>query len=312
MQSEPTEILNMIKNLPEIKPADYSKLKSLLYKKLFNKIPVILNKIPAGDTLYRTVPVYRTDMTMGRKKYLSYRPLEYSYPYFNRCSEPEQRHFYCSTNRHLSIGECSYFLSETESHKEVFEKDHERLEVGGWGVKKDLYVADLRYGDFSHIDNKSHQSTLKVRYKEYAKDQFVVDFFEYINHFFEAPITKAEHLRYWLSACYSNYLFDDLFKPVPLWGTLEELESVSSIPIDGIFYHSVKGIQTSPPMEGYNLALRTEVIDNNKLQLKKAGIFETRQIGAKEFILDDLKKLNADIEGDSWYYKDFSESQKSN
>jgi hypothetical protein len=80
----------------------------------------------------------------------------------------------------------------------------------------------------------------------------------YINNSFQIPIKKKEHLRYWLTACYSNYLFDDTFNPQLNWGTMKEIESLSKMALDGILYHSVKGIKTNPPLTGFNLALRTE------------------------------------------------------
>ena len=280
----------------------YPDLKMLLYKNLFNKIPVVSNKIPIGDFVFRTVPIYRNDITMGRKKYLSYRPLEYKYPFFNRCSEPEQRHFYCSTNRHLSISECSYFISESENPNVILEKSSEKLEVGMWEVKQNLYVADLRYGSYAHIGTEKHQMDIIDKYKKFVQKTYIKDFFEHINECFEVPIKKADHLQYWLTACYSNYIFDDEFTPQANWGTMDELNSKISMPLDGILYHSVKGIKTNPPLQGYNLALKTEVIDSPKIKLVKAGIFESRQVKEKEFNLDELIKHNTHIEGDSWYY----------
>ncbi|SDT53520.1 hypothetical protein SAMN05216490_3926 [Mucilaginibacter mallensis] len=307
----PTELLNIIKLKKEINFSEYPNLKNVLYDVLFSKMPVLINVIRKGDFVYRTVPIYRNDITLGRKKYLSYRPIEYDYPYFNRCSEPEQRHFYCSTTRHLSIGECSYFISESDDQNKVFTKNSERLEVGMWEVTKDIYVIDMRFGNFTHEGTESHQIELKEKYNQFAKEQFIKDFFDYINELFELPIKKESHLQYWLTACYSNYLFDDQFEKQPNWGNIDDIEDKSHIYMDGILYHSVKGIQTTPPIGGYNLALKTELIDNNSLKLIRSGIFETNQIGEKEFVLDNLIKINRNISGDSWYYEDPTEKDLS-
>jgi hypothetical protein len=130
LSDDPSLLLSEIKNMKVIEPLDYRQVKNLLYKNLFSKIPVIMNKITAGDPVFRTVPIYRDDLQSGQKKNLSYRPQEYSYPFFNRCSEPEQRHFYCSTDRHLSLGECSYFISNLNGPGMKFDRDHELLELG--------------------------------------------------------------------------------------------------------------------------------------------------------------------------------------
>ncbi|WP_354329667.1 hypothetical protein [Pedobacter sp. CG_S7] len=164
------------------------------------KIPVVVNKIPKGQCLFRTVPVSRVDISIGRKKYISHRPDWVDYPYFNRCSEPQQSHFYCSTDRMLSLVECSYFISAGEDLNAKFNKESEMLEVGVWEATKDLYVADLRFGDFAHADSEEHLTELKTKYGQFASEQFVVGFFEFINRSFETPINKLNHLHYWLTA----------------------------------------------------------------------------------------------------------------
>jgi hypothetical protein len=302
--NSPIEILKQIKQISEADEQVYEGLKSMLYDNLFSKIPVIVNKIPIGEILFRAVKIFRNDTTMGRKKYLSYRPSTISYPDFNRCSEPQQTHFYCSNNRHLSLAEVSYFLSKAEEQNPTFEKESEQLEVGMWVVMKDLYVADLRFGSHVEDESSTHVSEVKEHYRNFSDESYVNEFFEYINKTFEIPIKKNENLKYWLTACYSNYLFDDEFKPQTNWGTMDELESITSMPLDGILYRSVKGIATNYSLKGYNFALKTATVDSNSLKLIKAGIFETRQTGPKDFLMDDLIKINTEISSDSWYYRD--------
>lgn len=301
---QPKELLESVKQIAKIELEKYLDIKNILYHNLFNKIPIIGNRLLKGEHLFRTVPVYRDDITIGKKKYLSYRPKEYNYPYFNRCSEPEQRHFYCSTNRHLSISECSYFISESETPNVVFEKSEEKLEVGMWVLNQDLKVADLRFGNFAHFGTEEYQNNIKQKYIEFSKQKYLNEFFEYINQCFEVPIKKKDHLAYWLTACYSNYLFDDEFICEENWGINNDFEQGSVAGLDGILYHSVKGIKTNPPLQGYNLSLKTNVIDSQKIQLIKAGIFETRRVNDKEFDLDILIKINANIQRDSWEYLD--------
>ena len=304
MEIPPSELLQIIKQKNIIDLSEYADLKSLLYNNLFNKIPMIIQKVFAGESVFRTLPIYRSDLTVGRKKYLSYRPKEYNYPNFNRCSEPEQRHFYCSSDRHLSLSEVSYFLSDVDDEDPKFDKDYEHLEVGKWVLTRDLYLADLRFGSFTHKGLEAESQELKEKYKAFAKTPYIVEFFEYINQAFEIPIKKLDHLQYWLTACYSNYLLDDEFEPQLGWGTLKELEGRSEMSIDGILYHSVKGIQLGPTLQGYNMALRPEVIDLGYLQLTTAGITETKLTGEKEYTLDELIKIKTDISSDSWYYDD--------
>jgi hypothetical protein len=298
----PSALLDAVKQKADLYLEEYPELKSILYKRLFNKIPIVANKIPKDDNLYRTVPIYRQDISIGRKKYLSYRPTTCKYPFFNRCSEPEQSHFYCSTDRHLSITECSYFLSKIDDPNPVFDKSSERLEVGTWLTTRDLYVADMRFAFNPDKEVQAYQQQIKLKYRDFVKDQFVFDFFEYINDSFQVPIKKEEHLKYWLTACYSNYLFDDTFNPQSNFGTMKEIESASNVSLDGILYNSVKGIKTNPPLNGVNLALKTNTIDNKAVVLIKAGIFETQLVAEKEFNLDILIKLNKNIQGDSWTY----------
>jgi len=303
----PYEILEIIKTRIPHSQENYEAFKAALYQDLFKKIPVIVNKIPKGHYLFRTVPVSRMDISVGRQKYISYRPESIDYPFFNRCSEPQQSHFYCSTDRMLSIVECSYFISAGEDPDVKFTKESEMLEVGVWEVTRDLYVADLRFGTFAHADSEDHLTELKARYGQFAKEQYVVDFFDFINLSFETPINKANHLKYWLTACYSNFLFDDQFTPQPGWGNLTEIESKKMMPIDGIFYHSVKGLQTDPPLSGYNMVLRSELVEQEDLKLIKAAIFQTKQFDDKTFVLDDQVKHNTNITARSWNYTDAKE-----
>lgn len=301
----PEEVLALIKQIAKIEVEKYPDIKNILYNTLFNKIPIIGNRLPKGENLYRTVPVYRNDISIGRKKYLSYRPKECKYPYFNRCSEPEQSHFYCSNKRHLSIIECSYFISEGETPNVVFEKSKEKLEVGMWVTTEDLKLADLRFGNFTPFGTEEDQSNIKQKYIEFSKQKYLNEFFEYINQSFEVPIKKKDHLAYWLTACYSNYLFDDEFTFQENWGINNDFKKGSVSRLDGILYHSVKGIQAEPPLEGFNLSLKTNVVDSQKIQLIKAGIFETQQVNDKEFNLDILLKMNTNIQRDSWEYLDY-------
>lgn len=310
LDSSPNEILEKIKLLKTVSAPEYEYLKVLLYKNLFSKIPVVMSIIPKGDYLYRTVSINREDLTIGRKKYLSYRPKELTYPFFNRCTEPEGRHFYCSTTRHLSMGESSYFISEGSDPDTVFKKESELLEVGMWKVTQDIFVADLRYGDFTHSGTESKQSEIKHKYQQFSNDKYVIDFFEFINKTFELPVKAKNHLNYWLTACYSHYLFEERFLPQKNWGSMNKLNFGSETQINGILFHSVKGIQTEPPMEGYNLALEIDLIDNQSLSLIKAGIFESKRISQTEFMFDRLIKINTDITGQSWYYQDAFERDK--
>lgn len=311
INESPAALLAKIKTMGLVEMPAYAPLKTRLYARLFSKIPVIMNKIPKGYPLFRTVPLFRKDIDSGQKTNLSYRPEQYKYPYFNRCSEPEQRHFYCATDRHLSMGECSYFISNVNGPDAVFDKDSEQLELGLWIANRDIYLADLRFGNFAHAGNKEQQAVLKAKYDEFAKEEYVRDFFRYINECFETPVRRTAHLQYWLTACYSNYLFDDYFKPQAQWGTMTELNFDGEMKIDGILYHSVQGIKTTPPMEGFNVALRTELIDDNSLTLTKAGIFETKQTGEKEFIFDKLLKINGEIRSDKWVYRTPSSTEAS-
>lgn len=299
-----SQILSFIKNNKTIENFDYQSIKWELYKYLFSKIPVISNKIPKGSILFRTLPVERSDLSIGTKEALSYRPKYIDYPHFNRCSEPQQTHFYCSDDRHLSISEVSYFLGKAEDPEPKFEKDSEYLEVGMWEVQRDLYVADLRFGLHSDKESLSHINKIKELYRSFSKDRTVIDFFEFINQAFEVPIKKTERAKYWLTACYSNYLYDDQFIQQADIGTLDELKGIERMSLDGIMYHSVKGISTNFELKGVNFSLITDVVDMENIKLIKAGIFKSLQKDATTFDLDQLIKINTTISSDTWCYRD--------
>lgn len=108
--------LDFVKNTPSVKLEDYQKVKNCLFETFFNNVPFIVTKIPRGNILYRSVPINknRKDLFQGRKQYLSYRPADILYEKFNRCSEPNQSHFYCSSHPSLSLMECSYYISQAE------------------------------------------------------------------------------------------------------------------------------------------------------------------------------------------------------
>lgn len=284
---------------------EYYRHKDFLYSNVFSKLPLIGTQVPKGTHLYRTVPVTRHDMTIGRQGYLSYRPQRISYPYFNRCSEPNQSHFYCSDDRWLSMAECSYFISnssETEDYK--FDRTNELLEVGIWTAEENLFVMDLRYGEYLEKHAKGIITERKERYESFVKDPFLLTIIEELHASFERPIKKDEHFDYWLTACLSNYIFDDKYATHPEWGNIHGIKVNQPLTIDGIIYHSVKGISSKPPLKGHNLVFSTKLIDEGKIKLIRAGVFETKQIEARRFEFDILRKQCISINSPSWYYTD--------
>ncbi|MGK9128384.1 hypothetical protein M1D52_20415 [Olivibacter sp. SA151] len=297
--------LDFLKNTPSVKLEDYQEVKNCLFETLFNKVSIIITKIPKGTILYRSVPIQknRHDLTHGTKRDLSYRPDDIPYDKFNRCSEPNQSHFYCSSDSSLSLMECSYYISQAEQGSITNSpNDEELLEMGGWFVQEDLTVVDLRYGDFTHSGTERFHAENTEKYKQLVKESALQEFFQFINRSFENAIIEKDHTHYWLTACYSSYLFRESFKPHPKWaGSFIQTEKLQSI--DGLLYHSVKGIQATPSPVGYNVVLNKRCIDTNQLTLIKAGIFKIKQIGPKEFIFGDVIKQNLNISGSTWTYE---------
>src|SRR5690606_24681754 len=225
MNSQICRIVDELRNLKITDTNQYAVQKKHLYSNVFNQLPIFGTTISKGLLVYRSVPIFRTDLSIGRKKYISYRPSEIEYPFFNRCSEPNQQHFYCSDDRWLSMTECSYFISKSEEMESdiQFEKNTELIEVGVWRIEEEMMVADLRYGSYSPPQHELDLSARKQNYEKIVKDDCITHLFQYINSCFEIPIRKNNHWEYWLTASISNYLLEDRYKTQTGWGNIPGL-----------------------------------------------------------------------------------------
>ena len=296
------EVLSYIKSISIKSLDDYLKIKKGLYDNLFSKLPVIVQKIPKGIHVFRTVKVFRNDLTVGRTKYLSYRPSEVKYTKFNRCSEPDQTHFYCSTTKEASVFETTFATENIDEPNPIFSKDEELLEIGMWEVQRDLYVVDFRYGSHSTPETVEIKNNLIDTYHSNFKDETIREIFSFMNSCFQKPIKANSDIDYWLTACCSNYIFDDQYVPKPDVGNLHELKGMKTVSVDGIIFQSVKGLKTNPQLHGDNIVLRPSLIDTKALKLEKALICLTKKIGETEFNLDVPLKIQTKIEGNAWYY----------
>src|SRR5690606_28519397 len=169
----------------------------------------------------------------------------------------------------------------------------------------EMMVADLRYGSYSPPQHELDLSARKQNYEKIVKDDCITHLFQYINSCFEIPIRKNNHWEYWLTASISNYLLEDRYKTQTGWGNIPGLDTSKAIKFQGIAYHSVKGIKASPPLKGCNIVFPTYLIDSGKIKLIGSGIFETKQLDSKTFILDELKKIKTDITANAWCYDDY-------
>jgi len=279
MEMTPSDITELCNHLDSLEKEDsnsnYSKIKNTLY---FNKIPSLFFSLPKGYKFARNRFVKNTDKALPKKiDQVGHRLNRFDIETFGRCNEPYQKIFYCSTNPDSSFVETIPFKEEKTqviySITSIWEAGID-LNLTGFHIQEDLN----KQNEFIRKVNKRSKSAIENSIVN--QDIGIINLWQYFSEKFAEKESK-----YLITAAISNYLLNNDYTVFP---------ADKSAKIDGIFYKSVHWEQ-----KGLNLALRTEIIEDKKLILKK--------VISKKFVLDSNlsysqvnERATKNIDYDKW------------
>lgn len=197
---------------------------------------------------------------------LSYRQDIQNIKSFGRANEPGQSIFYCSNNEIISFAESSSIVREDD------EKDFEYTTSGIWILTEDICVVNLLTnenikGQHSEFD-KSTESFEGIIDSQNDESAFLVrSLLQFFSKEFSTSI-KENSNHYKITSAFANYVF-----------SLDK--------VDGILYPSTKYTK-----EGFNFALRTDVVDE-KMKFYAAQKIKMQRIGDKKY--KEVEKIESEI-----------------
>lgn len=215
------------------------------------------------STKLKRLPIFMTDLKIGepliRSRYLkdsedfhrtiqdySYHP-EPEYIKIGRANLAGQQIFYGSRFRVTSLAEVRFVYANRE-------KEFARYSLGRWEVKQKLQMAAIVTPESIRKHNTKElfgladfiEQTEKKTQNDPELKGFI-DLYKYLADKYTEPIREGEEYKYKITAVFSNFFYSKLHIA------------------DGILYQSVQY------PENFNVALKKEVIDNDKLQLTFAA-----------------------------------------
>jgi hypothetical protein len=228
----------MIKAIDCDKGWSYEKILEAMMN--IRKLPIILFTYPKGNLLFRSrinngLSLYtsKTEISAPREKFVN----DYS-----RANKPRQTLFYCSEDRLTSYAELLDHMSEiSELGKEV------QITIGGWRLLEDVQLVLVfnplapRTSRYYQFHGEAFDKVIENTPPEFKKG--TIKFFEFIGAEYSKQVPD-ETTNYLKTCAYSNIVFGH-----------EQC--------DGILYPSVPGRG-----EGFNIALKKEVITKNALKLE--------------------------------------------
>ena len=229
-----------------------------------------LTQDDAIDTIYKIVstelrklPIFMTDLIVGeplvRSRYLTDKEdihhtiQDYSYNPFpeyikvGRANYVGQQIFYGSRFRVTSLGEVRFIYANRE-------KDEARYSLGRWEVRDKLQLAAIVTPELIRKHNAKElfglADFIEETEQEYKNDPDLsgfIDIYRYMASKYTEAVQEEEEHKYKITAVFSNFIY-------------------SKLPIaDGILYQSVQY------PENFNVAIKKEVVDRNKIQLTFAA-----------------------------------------
>lgn len=227
---------------------------------------VDLNENEAIETIYKIVsielrklPIFMTDLVVGeplvRSRYLTDKEdfhhtiQDFSYNPFPECIKVGranyvgQQVFYGSRFRVTSLGEVRFIYANRE-------KDEARYSLGRWEIRDKLQLAAIVTPELIRKHNTRElyglADFIEKTEQEYKNDPELsgfVDIYRYMATKFSEAIQEGEEHKYKITAVFSNFIYSKL--------------QIA----DGILYQSVQY------PENFNVAIKKEVVDQNKIQL---------------------------------------------
>ncbi len=219
-------------------------------------------------TKFKNLPIFGVDLTVNnplvRSRYLGdktdfhYDIQDYSYhPKPNdvkigRANLPEQQIFYGSRYRETSLAEIRFLNAFRE-------KKFARYSLGRWEVKQKLYLGAIVTPEIIRNNDAKELFGLADYIEKTEADlknnKEIGDFLEVYKYFakkYIEQIHKGEEHKYKITAVFSNFVYSKLYFPN---GNIT----------DGILYQSVQY------PKHFNVALKKDVVDQNKIQLTFAA-----------------------------------------
>jgi len=257
----------------------------------------LLFKIQRGRAIYRSQKMDEEYTTHHYKKRISYNPSPKNY---GRCNLPGQSIFYGSIttlktdedlkgkvikesdyefnkNVHgylVNICECSDLIQEPEVEGiEIFT-------VGMWRVQEDFEIPAIVDHQPTTSLAKEMKDGLGSFYSNLSSDdskKFGI-LNEYLSEEFSKPVEKEKEYLYKISAHLSNYILNS-----------KKL---------GLLYTSVKSNR-----EGYNIALRPELINEGKIELERVALVKIYKGKGKDKILWDYRLMAEYKNGEPFTYR---------
>lgn len=230
------------------------------------------------STELKRLPIFMTDLNVGeplvRSRYLNDKEdfhhdiQDYSYnphPQYikiGRANYVGQQIFYGSRFRVTSLGEVRFIYANRE-------KDEARYSLGRWEVKERLQLAAIVTPELIRKYNAKELFGLaefieetEKEYRDNPELSGFIDIYRYMASKYTEAIQEGEENKYKITAVFSNFIYSRL--------------SIA----DGILYQSVQY------PENFNVALRREVIDQNKVKLTFAAMQKYLRTGHLSYTED--------------------------
>ncbi|MBS7232746.1 RES domain-containing protein [Flavobacterium psychroterrae] len=197
---------------------------------------------------------------------LSYRKDIRNIKKFGRANEPGQSIFYCANNAIVSFAETNSVVREDEK------KDFEYITSGVWISTEDIIVVNLLTNENTkgqHVDfDQSIESFEDLIDSQNDENGFAVrDLLQFLSKEFSTSFRNNSN-HYKITSAFTNYVL-----------LIDK--------VDGILYPS-----TIYPTEGFNFALRTDVVDK-KMKFYAAQRIKMQKIGDKEY--KEVEKTESEI-----------------
>jgi hypothetical protein len=255
----------------DLKSADaVSQLQKIISTQLRN-LPIFLTDLKVNERVVRARFIDEKEGFHKQIKDYSYNP----YPdkvKIGRANLESQQIFYGSRYRVTALGEVKFIYANRM-------RDYAHYSLGGWDLVGKLDLAaivlpgEIRkhnakelFGLADFIEGKANEL------KNDPVSGGLLEVYEYMSMKFREPIQEGEEHKYTITAVFSDFIYSKL--------------KIA----DGLLYQSVQY------PENFNIALKKEVIDNNKLQLMFAvrQKFErTCHLEYKE--VDSIQATNIDL-----------------
>lgn len=259
--SEIEKIIQEIEDVDLIKDNAIDIIHKIISIKL-KRLPIFITDLKVGEPLVRSRYLNDNEDFHRLIQDYSYHPNQ-DYIKIGRANLEGQQIFYGSRFRITSLSEVRFIYSNRE-------KEYSRYSLGRWEVMEKLNLAAIVTPELIRKYNTKELFDLadfiESKEKEYENDDELKDLMKLYRYFtekFAEPIKEGEEFKYKITGVLSNFIYSRLPNA------------------DGILYQSVQY------PEHFNVALKKEVIDQNKLKLTFAARQKYVKVGHLNYREDE-------------------------